>query len=236
MRDDRQQTLTALVLALRPYGEADCRVETVTAEQGRVGAWARGLRRPRAKLGGILQPFTLVALTVHSGRGRVITGAEMVRGFRILKQDYGRLTAAALLGELLLSVVPQDEAAQDVLALSVAGLDAMEQEEEPLSPLLAVLRDLMQLLGWGVNAEICSVCGRPLFGDCFLQLEEGTITHGACRRLGMALSPSTLDTLAGRDGAPSLLALEALAQLWQTHLERPLKSLPAVRSAFRHLA
>ncbi|MHB1981827.1 MAG: DNA repair protein RecO [Sulfobacillus sp.] len=236
MREDRQQTLTALVLALRPQGEADCRVESVTAELGRVGAWAKGLRRPKAKLGGVLQPFTLVALTVHNGKSRVIIGAEMVSGFRTLKEDYNRLTAAALLAELLLAVVPADEPAPAVLALSVRALTAMEQAQEPLGPLLVVLRDLMQLLGWGVNAEICAVCAQPLTGTCFLQLQSGVITHGHCRRSGMALDAAALASLAGPTAQPSLLALEALAQLWQTHLERPLKSLPAVRSAFHHLA
>ncbi len=235
MRPEREETLGALILAVRPQGEADCRVEAVSAERGRLSAWARGLRRPRAKLGGVLQPFTLVALTIHHGKSRVIIGAETLDGFRALKEDYVRLTAAALLAELLLAVVPADEPAEEVLGLSVAALSAMARDAEPLLPLLAVLRDLLQLLGWGVDAETCAVCGERLTGDCYLKLEEGTVSHGRCRRQGMALDAAALATLAGPETGPSLVGLEALAQLWQMHLERPLKSLPAVRAAFRHL-
>lgn len=235
MRPERQQTLSALVLAVRPQGEADCRVEAVTAERGRLGAWAKGLRRSKAKLGGVLQPFTLVTLSVHTGRSRVIIGAEMVDGFRALKEDYLRLTAASLLAELLLAVVPVDEPAEEVLGLSVAALSAIGEVPQPVLPLLSVLRDLLQLLGWGIDAQTCAVCGKSLGGDCFLQLQEGMVSHGHCRRQGMALDGPAVATLAGPGAQPSLVALEALAQLWQTHLERPLKSLPTVRAAFRHL-
>src|SRR5687768_9238900 len=53
----RHQLQPALVLSTRAYRETSRLVEAFTAEQGRVGLVARGVRGPRSRLAALLQPL-----------------------------------------------------------------------------------------------------------------------------------------------------------------------------------
>ena len=60
------------VLHARPFRESSLVVEALTRGHGRLGLVARGARRPRSKLRGLLQPFTPLLLS-WSGRGELAT-------------------------------------------------------------------------------------------------------------------------------------------------------------------
>ena len=47
----------AVVLRSIRFGEADRILHLYTAERGRIGAIAKGVRRPRSRFGGRLEPF-----------------------------------------------------------------------------------------------------------------------------------------------------------------------------------
>ena len=55
------------------YGEADRVLHLLSAERGRIGAVAKGVRRVRSRLGGRLEPLARVRLVLHEGRGELCT-------------------------------------------------------------------------------------------------------------------------------------------------------------------
>ena len=63
----------AVVLRSIRFGEADRVLHLYTAERGRVGAIAKGVRRVRSRLGGRLEPLSRVRLVLHQGRGELCT-------------------------------------------------------------------------------------------------------------------------------------------------------------------
>ena len=77
----------AVVLRSIRYGEADRILHLYSATRGRIGAIAKGSRRPRSRFGGRLEPFFRLDLVLHEGRG------DLLHGDRRL--DRGRLLAAA---------------------------------------------------------------------------------------------------------------------------------------------
>ena len=62
----------AYVLHARPYRESSLLLELLTAAHGRLGVVARGARRPRSPLRGLLRPFQPL-LAAWSGRGELRT-------------------------------------------------------------------------------------------------------------------------------------------------------------------
>ena len=59
----------AVVLRSIRYGEADRIVHLYSATRGRIGAIAKGARKPKSRFGGRLEPFFRLDLVLYEGRG-----------------------------------------------------------------------------------------------------------------------------------------------------------------------
>src|SRR6476620_4497485 len=83
----------AVVLRSLRLGEADCVLHLYTLARGRVGAVAKGVRTTRSRVGGRLEPLSLVELSLHQGSGELqtVTGADLIRPHRRAREDSYRL-------------------------------------------------------------------------------------------------------------------------------------------------
>ena len=79
----------AVVLRSIRYGEADRIVHLYSATRGRIGAIAKGSRRPKSRFGGRLEPFFRLNLVLYEGRGDLftVTGASTVDGHGALRSN-----------------------------------------------------------------------------------------------------------------------------------------------------
>ena len=68
MPSPRRYTTEAIVLTRFDLGEADRVLTLITPTGGKLKAIAKGIRRPTSRLGGSLEPFA--ELTVSMARGR----------------------------------------------------------------------------------------------------------------------------------------------------------------------
>ncbi len=106
---DRRDDQPAFVLHAYAYKETSLIVEALTAGYGRVAMVARGAKRPRSELRGLLQAFQPLALS-WSGAGELKTlahaewrgGLPLVTGSALLCGFY--------LNELLLKLLPREDA------------------------------------------------------------------------------------------------------------------------------
>ena len=79
----------AVVLRSIRYGEADRILHLYSAARGRVDAIAKGVRKPRSRFGGRLEPFFRLDLVLHEGRGELltVTGVSTVDGYPRLRSS-----------------------------------------------------------------------------------------------------------------------------------------------------
>ena len=98
----------AYVLHSLPWRESSLIVEVLTREEGRMGLVARGARRPRSALRGLLQPFVPV-LVRYSAKGdlRTLMSAEWRGGLGALPAS--SLMAGFYLNELLIRLLPRQD-------------------------------------------------------------------------------------------------------------------------------
>src|SRR3989449_11532391 len=91
----------AVVLRKLDYGEADRIFALLTRTHGKVGAIAKGVRRPQSKLGPSLELYGHVDVLLAKGRGELDVVAQVQRmpGYRIAG-DMERMAHAALIAEL----------------------------------------------------------------------------------------------------------------------------------------
>jgi DNA repair protein RecO (recombination protein O) len=101
----------AYVLHARPWRDSSLIVELFTITQGRIAAAARGARRPKSRLQGLLQPFRPL-LVCAAGRGEVATlsGAELrLPGGRLLALQGRTLISGFYLNELLMKLLARHD-------------------------------------------------------------------------------------------------------------------------------
>lgn len=85
----------AIILSRRDVGEADRIIRVFFADRGREAVSARGVRKPQAKLRGMLEPTMEVELQCVESKGlSVVTGATLVSPHESLMHDYAALVAA----------------------------------------------------------------------------------------------------------------------------------------------
>jgi len=92
----------AIVLKRINLGEADNIITLYTPNFGKIRAVAKGVRRPKSKLGGHLDLLTQSALLLAQGQNLdIITQAQSIESFLTLKSDIKRISCAFYIAELV---------------------------------------------------------------------------------------------------------------------------------------
>ncbi|HEX2324037.1 MAG TPA: DNA repair protein RecO, partial [Chloroflexota bacterium] len=93
MKLERVYRTEGVVLRRQDFGEADRIISLYSPQHGKIRAIAKGVRRPRSRLGGHVELFTHVTVLVAQGRNLdLITQAEAVRPYRAIRDDLWKTT------------------------------------------------------------------------------------------------------------------------------------------------
>lgn len=124
MREDIKTE--GIVLRRTNYGEAD-RILNLITPVGKIAAIAKGVRRPKSKLAGGIEMFSLVKINIHQGRGRmgVVTSAQMVKYYDKILRDFGRMELAGLILQKINKVSDQVEEAE-YFEITLQCLEALD--------------------------------------------------------------------------------------------------------------
>ena len=182
----------AVVLRSIRYGEADRILHLYSAARGRVGAIAKGARRPRSRFGGRLEPFFRLDLLLHEGRGELltVTGASTVDGYPRLRSsgraDRGRSRlrrgpAPARLGRA------QPPRLQPALPLPALLDDPSRRGRPGLEVALSFRLKLALAAGFAPELASCARCGEAEHLIGFSGAAGGVVCSG-CEAGSFALS------------------------------------------------
>ena len=194
----------AVVLRSIRFGEADRVLHLYTAARGRVGAIAKGSRKPRSRFGGRLEPFFRLDLILHEGRGDLVTvtGAHTVNGYANLRASGPALGAAARGCDAVLRLLDSAEAnpaAYNLLCRYLALLDGEETAAAGgegardvdgaagLATALAFRLKLALSAGFAPELTGCARCGEAGELHAFSGAAGGVVC-GACQRDGFEIS------------------------------------------------
>ncbi|HET9184956.1 MAG TPA: DNA repair protein RecO [Solirubrobacterales bacterium] len=155
----------AVVLRSIRYGEADRILHLYSKTRGRVGAIAKGARKPRSRFGGRLEPFFRLEMVLHEGRGELltVTSATTVEGYPRLRSSGPALGAAARACDSVLRLLDSAEPnppAYNLLCRYLLLLD----EPAPARPAaleaaLSFRLKLALVAGFAPELACCARCG-----------------------------------------------------------------------------
>src|SRR3954462_11257453 len=154
----------AVVLRSIRYGEADRIVHLYSATRGRIGAIAKGSRRPKSRFGGRLEPVFRLHLVLYEGRGDLftVTGASTVNGHGTLRSNGPALGSAGRACDAVLRLLDSGEPNQAAYHLLCAYLTLLDANPESASAPGAALAFRLKLaLAAGFSPELasCASCG-----------------------------------------------------------------------------
>jgi len=167
-RGGRTYKTEAVVLRSLRYGEADRILHLYTAERGRVGAIAKGVRKTMSRFGGRLEPLSHVELMLHEGGGELqtVTGAQLIRPHSAVRDQPYRLDVGLIAAEAVLRLLAEPEANERAFGALTRVLDLLDEappldSRAALDPLvLSFQLKLLWLAGYLPHLTGCVECGR----------------------------------------------------------------------------
>lgn len=159
----RSYKTQALVLRSRPLREADRLIIVLTPSMGKLPVTVRGARRITSRLGGHLDAFNLVHLTLALGhRIDVVTGAESVESFGALKADLDRVAVALYLMEIADALLPEASPHPGAFSLILGAMRALDRGDPPDGVARYVELAMLAESGYLPELANCQVCGAEI--------------------------------------------------------------------------
>jgi DNA repair protein RecO (recombination protein O) len=178
MSTDRRLQDEAFVLHTYPYQETSLIVEAFSRHHGRIALIAKGARRPRSALRGLIRQFQPLQLNwFGKSELRTLAAAEWVGALIALRG--GALLCGFYLNELLLKLIARDDAHErlyDVYREVLPRLSEASQVEPLLRGFeLALLRELGYALNLARTADTDeAVAAERHYGFSF---DRGPLAH-----------------------------------------------------------
>ena len=163
-RHERQEDEPAFVLHTYPYRETSIIVEALTATRGRVALVARGARRPRSDLRGVLQSFQPLTLSwTGAGELKTLARADWRGGLPLVTGS--ALLCGFYLNELLLKLVPREDAHPRLFENYETALRELASGAEQAPVLRRFELRLLAELGYAMSLTHEADTGRPIDPD-----------------------------------------------------------------------
>ena len=202
----------AVVLRSIRFGEADRVLHLYTAERGRLGAVAKGVRRVRSRFGGRLEPLFRVRLVLHEGRGELctVTSAETVDAHPALREHRGALDRATQACDAVLRLFDAAEPNRPAYHLLCRELALLGADPTGATRAHGLAFRLKLLLAAGFLPELaaCASCGDPEHLAGFSASAGGVVCAG-CETGSFPLGSEAHGFLMGALAYPLVEAPEA---------------------------
>ncbi|MBQ3502317.1 MAG: DNA repair protein RecO [Clostridia bacterium] len=140
-----------IILSTKDYLEADKIASIFSYEQGIISAKFTGVRKEKAKLKAIAQPFTLAEFELMSKKDfyTVKTGI-VIDNFPQIISDYNKTMCAFILLDILKSILPKLKPEPNIFLLSANALKKIEQEDA-YQALIEFIIEFIDEMGEGLN-------------------------------------------------------------------------------------
>jgi len=155
----RSLKVEGIVLRHREWGEADRMLTLFTRELGKVQALAKGIRKPRSRKAGHVEPFSRATLLVARGRSfYILTQAEVVDAHITLREDLLLLGYASYVVELLDRFTHDEEQQNQLYRLLAHTLARLNRGDDPHMVMHYYEIRLLDFVGYRPHLMTCAGC------------------------------------------------------------------------------
>lgn len=180
-----------IILGKIDISETDRIYAIYTLESGKIGALAKGVKKPNAKLASALEPITYSEIFIARNRGKgKITGAICVDNFSRVKRNLMTLERVFYIFRVLNQLITQEEKDEEIFNLLLNYLKTLNKLigdgiSDLKNDILAFgfIFKLLKKLGYGIQTEKCVSCSVKLAsGENYFSAERGGVLCANCSR------------------------------------------------------
>jgi DNA repair protein RecO (recombination protein O) len=194
----------AIVLRVIDFSETSVVTTLFTRDFGKLGALAKGARRPKSPFEAALDLLAVCRVVfIHKSSDTLdlLTEARLERRFRSASRDLSRLYAGYYVAELLQELTDADDPHPELFDIANQTLLDLDHDQDAAAHVLRFETAALRLLGHMPSLDECVGCGDAISGDIqripFGQLVGGVLC-GRCRpgkRQVVSASREVIDTL-----------------------------------------
>ena len=155
----------AIVLRVIDFSESSCVVTLFTRGFGKIGALAKGARRPKSPFEAALDLLAvcrIVFLHKSSDALDLLTEAKLERRFRAATRDLSRLYAGYYVAELINELTDAGDPHPELFDAAEAALIALDGECDVRRAVLRFEMTALRLLGHLPSLGTCVDCGKTI--------------------------------------------------------------------------
>lgn len=207
---NRQQDEPAFVLHSYPFRETSLILDVFSRKHGRLPVMARGARRPRSALRGVLMNFQPLLLSwFGKGEVRTLHSAEWQGGQPYLQGT--ALMCGFYLNELLLNLLARDDAHEQLFDYYRATLHRLAHEIDHAATLRCFEKHLLQELGYALTLAREAGSDKPVRAEAGYRyaVERGALPDDGNAQTGLPVQGKTLLDMAADDYADPITAQQS---------------------------
>ncbi len=183
---DKNYTTDAINLRSYDLSDADKIVVMYSKDRGIIRSVAKGVKRPKSKLGARMD--SLIANTLMFSRGRnldTICQAQTINSFRKIREDMLKLMCSSYISEIVANFgLEEDPTSEETYNLLYSALEKIANSIDKKDILISVIKfQLKMMLISGICPELdtCLHCGkRILYEEMYFSKERCGVFCSEC--------------------------------------------------------
>ena len=185
-------TTDAINIKTYPISENDNIVVMFSKEKGLIRGVAKGVKRPKSKLGARMQSLVCNTLMLNKKRSLdIIKEASALNPFNKLRYDLDKLTSALYVAEIISTFCndegydrEQNEIIYNLLYKTLDNIQNSQTKDETTLNVIKFQLHFMQEVGFGIEFEKCLKCSKKPENSVLLSLTSGGIVCPECANSG----------------------------------------------------
>lgn len=185
----KNYTTEAINLKTYPLNDNDNIVVMFSKTKGLLHAVAKGAKSPKSKLGARIQMFVANNLMLNQGKNLdTIAQAESLNTFSKIRTNLDKLSYSMYITEIVSNfcsnVYNQNENHEEIYNLIFKTFENIANSNDTKTIILNVLKfqlKIMNLLGWGLDFNYCSICQNKIEFDAIYSKTHGILCENCAK-------------------------------------------------------
>ena len=194
---ERIQTVEAVIISHKDFGEADRLVTLFSREAGKIRGMAKGVRKMGSRKAAYLEPFMHSKVVLARGKTFwILTQADGIKQYISIPESLEKTGRAAYVVELVERFTVEEEPSPQLFRLIIETLDRIDVDDDAFNSTLFFELRILDHAGFRPDLTDCVGCGRAITAqDQFFSAEQGGVVCPRCGGLYQQVHRVSQDAL-----------------------------------------